>query len=125
MTEKFLRKDLEMRFGIATERGVSVTNFQDMGDYVRVELQKDNGVKEIIHTRYLVGCDGAHSFTRRNLNLHYPGEAFDADFLISHCKIKGISFPRDEIFTVLDNDGMAFAIPMPNDTWELIMDLSP
>mmetsp|Transcript_41731 Transcript_41731/g.46499 ORF Transcript_41731/g.46499 Transcript_41731/m.46499 type:complete len:681 (+) Transcript_41731:40-2082(+) len=126
MTERFLSTDLEKRFGISIERGVAVKHFQDMGSYVRVELHDAiNDVVEIVHTKYLVGCDGAHSFTRKNLNLHYPGEAFNKVFVIAHCKIDGLQFDNKQIWTVLNEDGIAFAAPMPNDTWELIFDLSP
>ena len=125
MTERFLRKDLGARFDVPVERGITVKHFQDMGDFVRVELHDEKGGVEVVHTKYLVGCDGAHSFTRKNLNLHFDGEAFDKVFLITHCKIDGLPFVHGEMWTVLNEHGIAFAVPQPADTWELVFDLSP
>ena len=48
----------------------------DTDDLIRKSRGK-NGITEIIRTKYMVGCDGAHSWTRRQLGFSMEGEQTD------------------------------------------------
>ena len=48
----------------------------DVDDLIRKSKGKE-GTAEIVRTKYMVGCDGAHSWTRRQLGYEMQGEATD------------------------------------------------
>ena len=48
----------------------------DTEDLIRKSKGKD-GSEELVHAKYVVGCDGAHSWTRRQLGFDMQGEATD------------------------------------------------
>ncbi|SDS91299.1 FAD-dependent monooxygenase [Actinoplanes derwentensis] len=56
--------------GASIRRGAAVAGFDQEADGVTVELADG----EQLRTRYLVGCDGAHSTVRRLLGVGFPGE---------------------------------------------------
>ncbi|MFG1995124.1 FAD-dependent oxidoreductase [Actinoplanes sp. NPDC048988] len=56
--------------GARIRRGCPVTGFTQDDDAVTVELADG----ERLRTRYLVGCDGAHSTVRKLLGVGFPGE---------------------------------------------------
>lgn len=45
----------------------------DTDDLIRKNRGKE-GSTEIVHEKYMVGCDGAHSWTRRHLGFSMEGE---------------------------------------------------
>jgi len=45
----------------------------DTDDLIRKSRGKE-GSTEIITAKYMIGCDGAHSWTRRQLGFHMEGE---------------------------------------------------
>jgi phenol 2-monooxygenase len=46
------------------------------GDSNKDKFEGDEG-KEIIHAKYVIGCDGAHSWTRRQIGIEMEGESTD------------------------------------------------
>lgn len=48
----------------------------DTDDLIRKSRGKE-GTTEIIHAKYMIGCDGAHSWTRRQLGFQMQGEQTD------------------------------------------------
>lgn len=42
-----------------------------------LEIQKKAGLTEIIRAKYMIGCDGAHSWTRHKLGFTMEGEQTD------------------------------------------------
>lgn len=48
----------------------------DVDDLIRKSKGKE-GTAEIVRTKYMVGCDGAHSWTRKQLGYEMQGEATD------------------------------------------------
>ncbi|KAK8188276.1 FAD binding domain-containing protein [Phyllosticta capitalensis] len=48
----------------------------DTDDLIRANREK-GGTEEVLKAKYMVGCDGAHSWTRRQLGFEMQGEATD------------------------------------------------
>ena len=46
-------------------------------DDVAYNFKGPGGVTETVHAKYMVGCDGAHSWTRRQLGFEMEGEHKD------------------------------------------------
>jgi 2-polyprenyl-6-methoxyphenol hydroxylase-like FAD-dependent oxidoreductase len=84
-TERILAAHLA-RFGVRVERGVELRSFRDDGEAVEAALGTAGGT-EIVHCRYLVGCDGAHSAVRHGLQLPFEGGRFPVSFLLADVAI--------------------------------------
>lgn len=54
----------------------NLTNQDDEDDLIR-KSQARGGAGEVIHAKYVIGCDGARSWTRRALGFELQGEATD------------------------------------------------
>lgn len=50
---------------------------EDDTDELIAKSKEKEGTAEIVRAKYLVGCDGAHSWTRRQLGFEMQGEATD------------------------------------------------
>ncbi|KAK3938331.1 phenol hydroxylase [Diplogelasinospora grovesii] len=49
----------------------------DEDELIRKSKTRDPGASEIVHAKYVIGCDGARSWTRRALGFELQGEATD------------------------------------------------
>ncbi|MGW2697460.1 FAD-dependent monooxygenase [Streptomyces sp. NPDC001296] len=88
-TERVLG-DRAAELGADVRRGWSVVGLHDDGDGVQVEAQTPGGPR-LLRCRYLVGCDGGHSFVRAAAGFDFPGtpstrEMFVAD--IGGCALR-------------------------------------
>jgi 2-polyprenyl-6-methoxyphenol hydroxylase-like FAD-dependent oxidoreductase len=84
-TERILAAHLA-RLGGAVERGVELCSFVETGVGVEATLSSGGG-RRTVCSRYLVGCDGAHSAVRHGLGLPFEGGQFPAAFLLADVAI--------------------------------------
>jgi 2-polyprenyl-6-methoxyphenol hydroxylase-like FAD-dependent oxidoreductase len=54
---------------------------------VRAVLMKQDGQTEIVHAKYLVGCDGAKSSVRHFLGLEFSGSTFERMFYVADVQL--------------------------------------
>ncbi|MGR4878397.1 FAD-dependent monooxygenase [Streptomyces sp. LARHCF249] len=85
-TERILDEFLA-RFGTAVERGTELVSFAQDADGVTSRLLTPSGAEEEVRTRFLVGCDGAHSIVRKGLGLSYEGGAFPEEFMLADVEV--------------------------------------
>ncbi|MEU9253051.1 FAD-dependent monooxygenase [Streptomyces sp. NPDC048270] len=85
-TERILDEFLA-RFGTAVERGTELVSFAQDADGVTGRLLTPSGAEEEVRTRYLVGCDGAHSIVRKGLGLGYEGGAFPEEYMLGDVEV--------------------------------------
>lgn len=52
-----------------------------------VGLRSADGTEEEVRTRYLVGCDGAHSLVRKRLGLTFEGSAFPEEYMLADVQV--------------------------------------
>ncbi|MEC4574845.1 FAD-dependent monooxygenase [Streptomyces virginiae] len=81
-TERILGEHLG-RWGTAVERGTKLVSFGQDADGVTSRLHTPSGAEEELRTRYLVGCDGAHSIVRKGLGLSFEGGAFPEEYMLA------------------------------------------
>lgn len=87
-TERILEEHLET-LGTVIERGTELLSFTQDGDGigggggVTSLLRTASGGEEELRTRYLIGCDGAHSTVRKGLGLSYEGGAFAEEYMLA------------------------------------------
>lgn len=127
--EQFRTEDLlaehAVRLGINIERETTMTSFNAEGDCVSVTVQRTNGTEETIRARYLVGCDGAHSVTRKSLGLPFEGATMTSDhFAVAYLPIEW-DLPGDRLFEFHSDAGTVLVTPLPNNLWSIIFELDP
>lgn len=115
-TERVLTRHLA-RFGIAVERGVTLSELSQAEDGVAVRLTRGDGSSETARFRYVVGCDGAHSGVRRALGIAFEGDAFPMSFMLGDVHIAW-DLPRGMALRALrlvkdSAPDMFIAIPLP------------
>lgn len=82
---------------------------------VTVELEHSNGQTETIRAKYLLGCDGAHSWTRAQIGLEMVGETSDQVWGIMDGFIAS-DFPDIRALTIVENNGRrGVLVPREND----------
>ncbi|MFG2982073.1 FAD-dependent monooxygenase [Streptomyces sp. NPDC048258] len=116
-TERILEEFLA-RFGTGIERGTELVSFAQDADGVTSRVRTPSDAEEEVRTRFLVGCDGAHSIVRKGLGLSYAGGAFPEEFMLGDVELDwdlpheyGVrSMHRGEDGTV---DDTLVCIPLP------------
>lgn len=81
-TERILDEFLA-RFGTRIERGTELVSFTQDADGVTSRLVTSSGAEEEVRSRFLVGCDGAHSVVRKALGLTFEGGAFPQEYMLA------------------------------------------
>jgi rifampicin monooxygenase len=76
--------------GAEVRRGSELIDFEQDDDGVTVELADGQQLR----SRYLVGCDGAHSTVRARLGVGFPGEASRSETLMGDMDVGA---PQEEI----------------------------
>ena len=64
-----------------------VESFSQDADGVTAQIKNVSGETETIEAKYLVGCDGAKSLTRRSLGLEFSGGTFERLFYVADVQI--------------------------------------
>ncbi|MCX5197267.1 FAD-dependent monooxygenase [Streptomyces sp. NBC_00249] len=85
-TERILEAFLG-RFGTSIERSTELTGFTQDADGVTSVLVGADGTEEEVRTRFLVGCDGAHSAVRKGLGLTFEGGAFPEEYMLADVEV--------------------------------------
>jgi 2-polyprenyl-6-methoxyphenol hydroxylase-like FAD-dependent oxidoreductase len=125
-TELLLDSHLQAH-GLAVERETTMTSFSDEGDRVRAQLVgKDNRTRSVV-ARWLVGCDGAHSTTRKALGLGFEGATYEESIVQADVRIRWpMPVPADEGLLFASPNGVFAALPLHADgRYRLIVLLSP
>ncbi|KAF8754572.1 MATE efflux family protein [Rhizoctonia solani] len=104
---------------VEVEQGVFPVEMKvadDGDDYpVTACLQHPDGKTETVKAKYLLGCDGAHSWVRTQLGIEMVGETSDQVWGVVDAYID-TDFPDVRALTVFDNNGRhAVLIPREND----------
>ena len=102
--------------GVAVQRGVRVTGFEQDLDGVTATLAGDIG-EQTVRAAYLVGADGAHSAVRKGLGLTFEGAAFEERYMLGDVEVDW-SVPRGYgIRSMHQTDGktddLLVCIPLP------------
>ncbi|TMM18896.1 MAG: pentachlorophenol monooxygenase [Actinobacteria bacterium] len=84
-TERILTEHLA-RMDTSIERGVELTSFDPDSKGVSAELVGPGG-QETVRAQFLVGCDGAHSATRKSLGVEFAGGAFPDEYMLGDVEV--------------------------------------
>ncbi|MFJ7175668.1 FAD-dependent monooxygenase [Streptomyces massasporeus] len=85
-TERIIEEHLA-RFGTGIERGTELLGFTQDEDGVVSRVVTASGVPQEVRSRFLVGCDGAHSIVRKGLGLAFEGGAFPEEYMLADVEV--------------------------------------
>ncbi|MFJ4469436.1 FAD-dependent monooxygenase [Streptomyces sp. NPDC089424] len=85
-TERLLEEHLA-RYGTRIERGTELRSLTQEADGVTGRLRTTAGSEHEIRSRFLVGCDGAHSTVRKALGLGFGGGAFPEEYMLADVEV--------------------------------------
>ncbi|MFH7599500.1 FAD-dependent monooxygenase [Streptomyces racemochromogenes] len=115
-TERILEAFLA-RFDTRIERSTALVSFAQDDSGVSVLLTGPDGEEEL-RTRYLVGCDGAHSTVRKGLGLAFEGGAFPEEYMLADVEV-GWDLPYGYTLRAVHHDAggkvddLLVCIPLP------------
>ncbi|MFF4436342.1 FAD-dependent monooxygenase [Streptomyces sp. NPDC001621] len=85
-TERILEERLAC-FGGRIERGTELVSFTQDADGVTSFLRTATGEGLEIRSRFVVGCDGAHSVVRKTLGLSFEGGALPEEYMLADVEL--------------------------------------
>ncbi|MGW8949798.1 FAD-dependent monooxygenase [Streptomyces sp. NPDC055709] len=85
-TERIIEEHLA-RFGTRIERGTELVSFVQDDDGVVSRVTTSSGAEQEIRSRFLIGCDGAHSVVRKTLGLTFEGDAFPDEYMLADVEV--------------------------------------
>ncbi|AMW15633.1 pentachlorophenol monooxygenase [Streptomyces qaidamensis] len=118
-TERILEEHLA-RFGTGIERGTELLDFTQDENGVVSRIVTASGAQEELRSRFLVGCDGAHSTVRKKLGLTFEGGAFPEEYMLADVEVDW-SLPEGYGVRSLHHDAEGrvddalVCIPLPGD----------
>jgi 2-polyprenyl-6-methoxyphenol hydroxylase-like FAD-dependent oxidoreductase len=116
-TERILTRHIAAR-GQRVERGVELIDLRQAADTVTCRLRHRDGTNEVVHVRYVVGCDGAHSTVREQAGIAFEGYAYPQTFVLADVEADGLE--RDVAHAFLSSQGMLFFFPfVAPTTWRV------
>ncbi|WP_303311284.1 FAD-dependent monooxygenase [Hymenobacter sp. BT730] len=90
-TERLLREALEAQ-GIRVEWNTELTTLTVDTEPKSVSAQLNRGNEvQTARFRFLVGCDGAHSATRKALQIRFPGGTYQQVFFVADTWVSGLA----------------------------------
>ena len=106
--ERVLENALE-QCGHVVERSARLVRFEMDADGVNAEIDRENGNHDVIHSSWIVGCDGRHSTVRENLGLKMQGTTMPGCFWLGEFDVDW-KRSRDTLYEWWHKDGMAAAV---------------
>lgn len=106
-TEKILNTHLES-LGGRVERPIQLIRIQEN----QVFLNYPNGKQEIVSSKWIIGCDGAHSTVRNNLNIPFKGSGFPEGFGLADVSLELPLSPR-AMHAFVGSKGLFLVLPLP------------
>ncbi len=73
MFEKVLLGGISSRGGVKLCFGAELLSLMQTDDAIDLVVRKEGENEVSIRAKFVIGCDGAHSFVRRTLGLQFPG----------------------------------------------------
>ena len=121
LSEKILAEHLNS-LGVEVERQTELTRIKQTTQDVEVTIKNKFGSSEMTSCKYLVGCDGAHSTTRHQLNLDFKGAPYPNYWLLVDCDIDW-KYPMFHLSIFIHPDGVTAFFPYKSERGRLMFEL--
>lgn len=102
----------------------ALENLTQSGENVRATINCADGEMQEIRAKYLVGCDGAKSFVRRELDFEFAGTTVDALFYVADVEMDFPAGNTDEIYISFGADSFVGFFPLKEKNfWRIVGNL--
>lgn len=101
--------------GVQVERPVALVGLTAAGG---ATLRHGDGTDEVVRARWVVGCDGAHSFVRKAAGMTFEGAPYEQSFMLADARVAWAEPPR--LRALLLRDGLLMMIPFPGDMYRFV-----
>jgi 2-polyprenyl-6-methoxyphenol hydroxylase-like FAD-dependent oxidoreductase len=108
--------------GVGIRRGLTLAHLEQDDHGVTATLQSPGVPDRVVRARYLVGCDGAHSSTRRLAGIEFTGRSYPHRFLLADLEADGLERGRVHVFLGTAGPLLLFPLGTPA-SWRLIVTL--
>jgi 2-polyprenyl-6-methoxyphenol hydroxylase-like FAD-dependent oxidoreductase len=105
--------------GVGVRRGLTLTGLSQDARGVTATLDAPGVRPRVVRARYVVGCDGAHSMTRRLTGIGFTGRAYPHRFLLADLEVDGLERNRVHVYVGAEGPLLLFPLGTPA-TWRLI-----
>ncbi|MBI5439992.1 MAG: FAD-dependent monooxygenase [Deltaproteobacteria bacterium] len=112
-TERLLEERLES-LGGRVERGTELVALRQGPEEVEATCRGPKGAEERLRSRWLAGCDGAHSTVRELLGLPFEGSTYEERFALADVELEW-SYPEGEGHVFFFEGGPLAAFPLPGE----------
>lgn len=118
-TERILESHLEA-MGERLEWDTEFVGFQERDEFVAATLRTPSGERVEQRARWVLGCDGGRSLTRRASGVAMERDQLGVSFALADVHTQS-DLVEDEGHVVLSNDGLLLIVPMTESgVWRLI-----
>ena len=108
--------------GVGVRRGLTLTGLVQDDRGVTATLESPGVPARAVRARFLVGCDGAHSPTRRLAGIDFVGRAYAQRFLLADVEADGLEHGKVHVY--LAKTGPLFLFPLGSPaSWRVIVGL--
>ncbi len=121
-TERLLELHLST-YGVRVERGTELTRFAADEEHVTAALRRPDGHEEIVDARWMIGCDGAHSFVRHGLGMEFEGETSPSSWVLADVHLAGSPTKPDELAIYWHEAGVLALFPLSADRYRVVADI--
>ena len=109
-TERILEELLNSH-GISVQRNYELTSVQEQGNGVLSQVRLPSGEIERIESDFVVGCDGAHSRVRHELEIPFAGGSYTGDFILADVTLQW-PWEYGGVRTFIERAGIMACFPM-------------
>jgi 2-polyprenyl-6-methoxyphenol hydroxylase-like FAD-dependent oxidoreductase len=119
--ERFLLRKLE-QLGVAVEWGTRLVSFEQNSTGVCANVSRDDATSTV-NSRYICGCDGAHSRVREAAGVGFPGGSYQQLFYVADVSIDR-AFERD-LYISLGEHILSLMFPVRSHGMQRLIGLVP
>lgn len=121
-TERIFIKSLS-DYGVNVERPVKLVSLKRESAHAMSEIQHDDGSREAISSRWIVGCDGAHSTVRTSCGIAFEGVTSEEDYVLADVKIDW-ALQHDQMTAFFHREGTVVTIPLPEGRYRIVANVT-
>ena len=100
--EGFIRASVESESNVVIEEGTELLSFDDTPEGVTLNCKNSDGNLSFF-SKYLIGCDGASSYVRKELDVDLEDFEYNQEWLVCDAHLtKKINIPEKEAMQVCD-----------------------
>lgn len=107
------------RLGVPVERGVELARLEQQEEGVTLQTTTAGGATEGLTAAWVVGCDGAHSTVRHQLQMPFEGSPYEWEWMGADLEVDW-GFSESEVHLFTSPAGVLACLPFGAGRWRLL-----